>query len=260
MPDHALRIAVAEHRADRGAPVAALAAVALVAQHVGHQLGEGLGHVFGAEARLARRERQPVARQRGRDHGEILLQQRDQAQELEHRARPAVRQQQRHGVRAPARRVDEVQVDALHARGELREGVQPRLGRAPVEPVAPVVDQPLHVGEAGAGLPGRRAAARRASACARGAPSGRRGRRRGSRGETGDGTFCTWILLLRMHNGVHEATRPAGPGDHSGIRRHSRPRRRRGEEGRRTTTPSTRTPCCTTPRPSSARAPRAWAR
>ena len=152
-PAHPLRVAVAEHRTDRGSPVAALAAVALVAQHIGHQFGEGLGHVLAAEARLAGLERQPVARQRGRDHGEVLLQQRDQAQELEHRARPAVRQQQRHGARALARRVDEVQVDALHARGELRKGIQPRFRGAPVEAAAPVVDQPLHVGQAAARRP-----------------------------------------------------------------------------------------------------------
>jgi hypothetical protein len=50
--------------------------------------------------------------------------------------------------------VDEVQVDARQRHGELRESVQRRLLRAPVETVAPVLDQRLQVAHARSGGPG----------------------------------------------------------------------------------------------------------
>ena len=120
-------------------------------------------------------KRQRVAGQRRRDDGEVLGEQRDQLVELEHRARPAVREQQRHRVGSPARLVDEMQVDAADRHLELREAVELALPAArQSKPSAPVVEQAFHIGEAGARRPRRAAAARRESACARGARSSQR--------------------------------------------------------------------------------------
>src|SRR4051812_42362400 len=101
----------AEHRADESAPVAALRGETLVPQFA-HQLDEDLGNLLYAEARLARPERKRVAGQRRRDDRKALCQERDQPPELDDRARPAVREQERDRFRTPARLVDEVQLDA----------------------------------------------------------------------------------------------------------------------------------------------------
>ena len=47
------------HGDDVTAPVAALGGEALVAEHVGHQLGEQVGDLADVEARLAGPEREP---------------------------------------------------------------------------------------------------------------------------------------------------------------------------------------------------------
>jgi hypothetical protein len=64
-----------------------------------------------------------------------------------------VHEQEREGVGADARLVDEVQVDPLELDPVLVEGVELRFLRPPVEPVAPVLDEALHVGEIGAQAP-----------------------------------------------------------------------------------------------------------
>src|SRR5262249_19041044 len=66
------------------------------------------------------------------------------------RARPTVREQERHWTRTDAGLVDEVQVDAADRRGELAPSVELGLLGAPVVAVAPVGDERFHVGEVGA--------------------------------------------------------------------------------------------------------------
>src|ERR687888_1947848 len=96
-PEHPLRVARRQARADERAPVAALHAEALVAERR-HELGEAVGDFLGAEARLARREGKRIAGQRRRDHGEMLSEQRYELEEFDDRARPAMRNEQRHGA------------------------------------------------------------------------------------------------------------------------------------------------------------------
>jgi hypothetical protein len=48
-----LRMSETEHGSHEGAPVAALRAEALVAEHTGHQVGIEIGGVFDAEAPLS---------------------------------------------------------------------------------------------------------------------------------------------------------------------------------------------------------------
>ena len=144
----------AMHRSDERAPVAALHAEAVVAEHR-HQLGVERGDLLDGEALLPRPERERVARQRGRDHGEVLGEQRDDLVELEHRARPSVRDQQRRRAGLARGLVDEMQVDAADRQRELAEAVELRLPRPPVEARAPVFDDVPHVGEACARGPRR---------------------------------------------------------------------------------------------------------
>ena len=149
----ALGIPVPEHRADEPAPVAALRAEALVAE-LDHELREALRDLPYPETPLPRLERQAVARQRGRHHVEVLRQERDQLVELEHRAWPAVRNEQGQGLRISRARMDEMQLDALQRQLELRESVQLRFPGAPVEARAPGFAQFLCIGQAGTGGPG----------------------------------------------------------------------------------------------------------
>ena len=65
-----------------------------------------------------------------------------------------MREQQRERRRPLALDVQEVQVDAVQRHLELRKGVEPRLLRAPVEAVAPVLDQLAQVRDVGAVGPG----------------------------------------------------------------------------------------------------------
>ena len=133
----------AEPRGDERAPVAALRGEARIAEHAGHQLGEAVGDRLRREARLPRLEREAVAGQRRSDDGEgvgrVAAEARrigeagDDLEELEHRARPAVREEERKGSRAPALDVEEVQVDPVQRHRELRKGIEPRFLRAPVE-------------------------------------------------------------------------------------------------------------------------------
>ncbi len=158
--DEPLRISKRQSGGDEAAPVAALRAPALVAQHVGHQRGERVGHLDDPEARLARGVGETVAGQRRRDHreriGGVAAEARgigehgDDLVELPHRARPPVGDQERQRPGAAALLVDEMEVDAGHLRDELAERVEPGLVRAPVVAVLPVGDELLHVGEAGA--------------------------------------------------------------------------------------------------------------
>ena len=117
-----------------------------------------------AEARLPRREGQAIARQRRRDDGEGIRrvtaegrrvgQPRDDVEEFEDRAGPAMHQQQRRRVRPLPRHMQVMQVDPVQRHLELREGVQRGLLRAPVEAVPPMRDEFAEVGGAGAVGPG----------------------------------------------------------------------------------------------------------
>ena len=112
-----------------------------------HQLGDAIGDLLDAKARLPRLERQAVAGQRWRDDREGvrgiaakprgIREPRDQLQKLEDRARPAVQQQQRTGGRPFAGHMQEMQIDTAERHLELRKGVEPRLLGAPVEGAPP---------------------------------------------------------------------------------------------------------------------------
>jgi hypothetical protein len=65
----------------------------------------------------------------------------DDVEELDDGARPAVGDEQGKGVRVSGSGVDEVDRLSLDPGAEVRKLVQPRLLRAPVEGVAPVLDQ-----------------------------------------------------------------------------------------------------------------------
>ena len=137
-PEHARRIFRCEPRADERAPVAALHREALVAQ-ARHQLRKTVGDLFDAEAWLSGLEGERVARERWRYDGEMLPQERNDFQELDDRPRPAVREQERRGIYPTARLVDEMQLDAVHRKGELPQAVDARFLRAPVETALPVI-------------------------------------------------------------------------------------------------------------------------
>src|SRR3954465_13841895 len=86
-------------------------------------------------------------------------------QELDDRARPAVRKQERRGVGTAARRVDEMQLDAAQACRELTKAIYARFLRAPVEAIAPVRYKLTQVVAARAGRPhGQRRLVRKARA------------------------------------------------------------------------------------------------
>ncbi len=157
---HGVGIGVREPDGDARAPVAAGDQVALVAERA-HQRVERVRALDDPGARPARREREAVARQRGDDHPRVLAQQRQDAVELPHAARPAVQEQQRRAVAVG---------EEVHVAGdELLEAVQRRLGRAPVVAVAPVRGQFARGGEPRARARGSRPAPRRASGSRRGA-------------------------------------------------------------------------------------------
>jgi hypothetical protein len=65
-----------------------------------------------------------------------------------------MQQEQRTGRRSVTRHMQEMQVDAAESDLVLREGVEPRLLRAPVEPAAPIPDKRAHVIEVAAVGPG----------------------------------------------------------------------------------------------------------
>ena len=71
----------------------------------------------------------------------------DHLQELQRGARPAMRHDQRHGVRMGRADVGELDVDAVDRGDELRQRVQLRLGLAPVVVRAPGADEVLQLRE-----------------------------------------------------------------------------------------------------------------
>ena len=144
---------LAAHRVgDGGAHVAALGHVAGVAE-AAHQLGPGSGDAADVPAGLGRLGGQAVAGQ-GRQHevervlGGAAVRGRvgkraDDPEQLDDRAGPAVRDDQRQRLRVPRLYVDEVDVHPVDLGLELRQRVQSRLARAPVVLGRPVAGQLL---------------------------------------------------------------------------------------------------------------------
>ena len=144
---------LAAHRVrDVGAHVASLGDVARVAE-AAHQLRPRASDAAGLPAELGRLAREAVAGQ-GRQHQvECVLggaavsgrvgQRADGLQQLDDRAGPAVRHDQRQRILMPRPDVDEVDLDPVDLGRELRQRVQPRLGLAPVVLGRPVAGERL---------------------------------------------------------------------------------------------------------------------
>ena len=148
---------LARHRAGDGrAPVAALGDVAGVAEAL-HQLRPGSRDAVGAPAGVRRLAGEAVARHRRQDEIERVLrasamrgrigERADGLEQLEHRAGPAMRHDQRQGVRDARADVDEVDVHAVDRRHELRQGVELGFGLSPVVAGAPILDERLELRE-----------------------------------------------------------------------------------------------------------------
>jgi hypothetical protein len=139
------------HRvSDEGAHVAALGDVAVIAEAV-HQLGPGARHAAGVPADFGRFGGPAVAGQRWDDEVKRVLggaavrcrvgERADDPEQLDHRARPAVRDDQRQRVLVRRLDVDEVDGHPIDPRLELRQRVQSRLARAPVVIGRPVAGE-----------------------------------------------------------------------------------------------------------------------
>ena len=133
---------------DDRAPVAPLCDVACVAE-VLHQIGDRRRRPIDVESRLPRRARESVSGNVGADdvigvrgirpEGDRIAQRLDHLEELDHAARPAVRDQEwrRAGLRRT--RVEEMDLLTLRLEEPLFVRVESRLDGPPVESVAPVV-------------------------------------------------------------------------------------------------------------------------
>jgi hypothetical protein len=125
-----------------------------IAEHLGHQPREQIGHLDDAQTPLAWLEREREARERRRDDREGVRRVTpepdrigepwDELLELPHRPRPAMDEQERQWVRADAGLMDEVEVDPLQRHQELLEGVELGLLGTPVEAVLPALGQAPH--------------------------------------------------------------------------------------------------------------------
>ena len=71
----------------------------------------------------------------------------DGIEQLEHRAGPTMRHDQRHGVRMTRAHMNEVDVHAVDRRHELRQGVELGFGLSPVVAGAPMLDERLELRE-----------------------------------------------------------------------------------------------------------------
>ena len=164
MPGAVLGVGERELRRHDGAPVAALRAVAVVAER-GHELGPRARDAPGVPAALGRRARERVpgnrrARRRGtrrpgRRRARRVGERPDHVEELDERARPAVREDERERVGLGRARVEEVHAGAVDLGEEVVELVEARLASAPVVVVAPVGDELLQVAALGAVVPAR---------------------------------------------------------------------------------------------------------
>ena len=76
-----------------------------------------------------------------------IRQRTDRVEKLDHGTRPTVGHDQRQRVLVRRRDVDEMNVDAVDLRDELRQLIQPRLDPSEVVLVQPVPGERLHRGE-----------------------------------------------------------------------------------------------------------------
>ena len=149
---HVRPVLLAQQGADGSAPVAAGRPVPRVAQPR-HQLRPRPGDPLHAPAGLAWLAAEPVAGQRRAHHVEGVTavirigQWPDDLRELHHRTGPAMGQDQRQRVRPRRADVGEDDADPVDLGLELRQRVQPRLGRPPVVAVRPVPAQVPQVGQ-----------------------------------------------------------------------------------------------------------------
>ena len=114
------------------------------AQMVNHEIAPHPGH-FAHRDRRPGRLRETEARNAGNDHreGVVLaasksLGMRDHPKEFDERSRPAMREDHRTGVLAPARLQDEMDIQSVDARLVVLEPVDRRFRASPVVPVGPV--------------------------------------------------------------------------------------------------------------------------
>jgi hypothetical protein len=159
---HRLRRHLAEHQRHHRAEVAALGHVPLVAEPA-HQLGPGRGDPDQVPAGLPQRAGETVAGHRRDDQvdrvgGVPAVRHRvgqrvDHLEELGDRAGPAVREQDRCGVRLGGAHVQEVHPGAVDLGDELRVPVDGGLGGTPVVVVLPVVGELLEVVHRHAAVP-----------------------------------------------------------------------------------------------------------
>src|SRR5207253_3840071 len=141
---------------DDGAPVATLGDVARVAE-ASHQLGPDLRDVFGTPTGRGWFPGKAVTRYRwnhdiesvrgGTSMRDRVRERTDRSEELEHRAGPTVRDEQRHRVLFLRLHLNEVNVESVDVGHELWQGVELRLRFAPVVTGAPVFHQLLEPGE-----------------------------------------------------------------------------------------------------------------
>ncbi len=147
---------------DERAPVAALCAIALVAEPA-HELGPGPGDTRRGPAGVVGWAGEAVAGERRDDDiegvggvaamGARVGQRPNHLQELDDRAWPAMREDQRQCARLGRAHVQEVDCRAIDGGGELRKCVEPGLPRAPVIRRAPVFGQLLEIRKRHAAAP-----------------------------------------------------------------------------------------------------------
>src|SRR3954468_177365 len=140
-------ILLAQARTDARAPVAALGALALIAEPR-HEPGPCARDPLDAPARLGRLVAPPVAWQGRHDtveagRGEQL----ECAEVLDDRAGPAVREHEGEGVRLRRTGVQEVDPETVDRRAELGDRIQSPLERTPVVAVCPVGAERLQLRE-----------------------------------------------------------------------------------------------------------------
>ena len=154
MDSQQFRRCLGAHRVrDLCAPIAALRGVARVSE-ARHELDPGIRDPNRPPPRLRGLPRVPIARDRRNDDVERvggvaavcrrIGKRADDVQHLDDRTRPAVRDDQRQRVLVRRLDVDEVDVETVDLRDELRQRIQPGLEPAQVVLSAPVANELLH--------------------------------------------------------------------------------------------------------------------
>ena len=138
---------------DERAPIAALRHILRVAKAL-HQHGPGARDALGVPAGRGRLARKPVARHRRNHEVEGVRcaramrrwigQRIDDLQLLDDRAGPPVRDDERQRILMFRTNVDEMNVEPVDVRHELRQGVQPRFDLAPVVICRPIGRELAH--------------------------------------------------------------------------------------------------------------------